>query len=205
MGRIYLARHGQVESNRANAYIGSTDLPLNDAGRHQAQLIADRLEQKDISAVYSSDLARARDTAEVLASRLGLPVKVVSELRELDYGEWENMPEVEVPERYGDVFHGWLANPVDVRVPGGETVRELMDRAWPALLRIAETCVKSNAFVVAHKCVNRVLICLILGIDPNSYRQIGQGNVALNVIEVRQDGRLVVDQVNDMCHVVGGV
>ncbi|MDI6827002.1 MAG: histidine phosphatase family protein, partial [Armatimonadota bacterium] len=202
MGRIYLARHGEVDFNRANAYIGQTDLPLNDTGRRQAAMLADYLAEKNISAVYSSNLSRARETADILASRLGLVVNIVPELRELNYGEWEGVPETEVARRYGDLYRMYLENPVNIKIPGGEKVQDLIDRAWQAFLQIAESCMDLNALVVAHKCVNRVLICLILGINPNNYRLIGQANAAINVIEIRRDGRLIVDKINDTCHVM---
>ncbi|MDH7480916.1 MAG: histidine phosphatase family protein [Armatimonadota bacterium] len=201
MGRIYLVRHGEVEFNRANAYIGSTDLPLNEIGRQQAHLLADYLANKNISSVYSSNLSRAVETAQVLAKRLGVPINLIPELRELNYGEWEGVPESEVESRFSNLYHMYLENPLKVRIPGGEKVQDLIDRAWPAFLQVAEKCIHSNALIVAHKCINRVLICLILGIDPNNYRLIGQGNAAVNVIEVRQDGRIIIEKVNDTCHV----
>lgn len=165
-------------------------------------MLADYLAEKNISAVYSSNLSRARETADILASRLGLFVNIVPELRELNYGEWEGVPETEVARRYGDLYRMYLENPVNVKIPGGEKVQDLIDRAWQAFLQIAENCMDLNALVVAHKCVNRVLICLILGINPNNYRLIGQANAAINVIEIRRDGRLIVDKINDTCHVM---
>lgn len=200
MGRIYLIRHGQVAWNARSAYVGSTDIPLNDTGRAQAERLARRLERDDISAIYASDLSRARETAEIVAERLDLSVVLMPALRELDYGEWEGMPEVKVPKRYPELFEAWRADPAQVSTPGGETVQELADRAYPAFCGIAEQHADENVAVVGHKCTNRVLLCRILGIDINRYRQVGQGNAALNIIERRKDGRLVVEQINECCH-----
>jgi len=111
VGRLYLIRHGEVAWNRENSYIGSTDLPLNDEGRRQAELLADRLKGTDLAGVYSSDLSRARETAEIIAERLDLSVVIVPELRELDYGEWEGMPEIELPKRYPELYAQWRAPP----------------------------------------------------------------------------------------------
>ena len=201
--KIYLIRHGEVEFNRKNAYVGSTDLPLNDHGRHQAELLADYLEDKQISAVYASDLKRAYETAEIIAGRIGLQVHALPELRELDYGDWEGVPEADAPKLYPDIFREWRKNPVEIRVPGGETVGELRDRAYPAFCRIIEQVSAANLVIVAHKTTNRVLLCCLLGVDPNDYRQIGQGNSAINVIERRKDSRLVVDAINESCHLLG--
>ena len=203
-GKLYLIRHGEVAWNRENSYIGSTDLPLNDDGRRQAGLLADRLKGIEFDAVYSSDLSRARETAEIIAERLGLSVVIVPALRELDYGDWEGMPEVELPKRYPQLFAEWRANPADVRTPNGETFGELRDRACSALHRIAEAHSDGNAIVVAHKSANRVILCCLMGIDINHYREIGQGNAALNVIERRSDGRMVVESANDTSHLSPG-
>ena len=200
MGRVYLIRHGEVAWNRENSYIGSTDLPLNDAGRRQAALLADRLKDREFEAVYASDLGRARETAEIIAEKLGLSVVIVPALRELDYGDWEGMPEVELPKRFPDLFAEWRANPADVRPPNGETFAELRDRACPALEKIAEAHPDGNVIVVAHKSTNRTILCCLMGIHINHYREIGQGNAALNVIERKPDGRFVVESVNDTSH-----
>jgi len=204
VGRLYLIRHGEVAWNREASYIGSSDLPLNDEGRRQAELLADRLKGTEYAAVYSSDLSRARETAEIIAGRLDVSVVIVPELRELDYGEWEGMPEVELPKRYPDLYTQWRANPAEVRTPGGETFGELRDRACPAFQRIAEAHAGENVIVVAHKSANRVILCCLMGIDIKHYREIGQGNAALNVIERRDDGRMVVESVNDMSHLLQG-
>lgn len=201
--KIYLIRHGEVESNRKNAYVGSTDLPLNAHGRRQAELLADYLADRQISAVYASDLKRAHETAEIIARRIGLEVHAIRELRELDYGDWEGVPEADVPKLYPDIFREWRKNPVEVRVPGGENVGELRDRAYSAFSRIVEQVLDGNLVIVAHKTSNRVLLCCLLGVDPDSYRQIGQGNSAINVIERRKDGRLVVEAINETCHLLG--
>jgi broad specificity phosphatase PhoE len=204
LGRIYLARHGEVEWNRENAYIGSTDLPLNQNGFAQATKLTEYLSDKRISAVHCSHLARSVQTAEVVASRLKMPIRTTAELAEVDYGEWEGVPESEACERDSEFFHVWRANPAEVRIPGGETFAELRDRAFPTFRRIAEAHATDNVLVVAHKSVNRVILCRILGIDINRYRQIGQGNACLNVIERREDGRFVVESINDQCFLLGG-
>lgn len=202
MGTIFLIRHGEVKWNRENSYIGSTDLPLNANGRSQAGLVAECLKHQHVSAIYSSDLIRARETAEIIAARLGLSVNTVPDLREVDYGEWEGLPESEVRKRYPDIFREWRLNPSGVRIPGGETFAELRDRAFPAFCRIAQAHPDENIAVVAHKSTNRVILCCILGIDVNNYRRIGQGNSALNVIETRKDGRMVVQTINESGHLL---
>jgi broad specificity phosphatase PhoE len=200
LGKLYLLRHGEVAWNSKNAYAGSTDLPLNDTGIRQAELAANYLKQKDISAIYSSDLTRAMQTAGSVAKVLGLDVNPLSELREVDYGFWEGLTEKEIGEKYPDILAPWRANVKGVRIPGGETFQELCDRAFPAFTRIAERNQEGNVVVVAHKSANRVLICAALGIDINLYRSIGQDNACINRIDLRGDGRFVIESINDTCH-----
>ncbi len=200
MGRIFLVRHGETVWNRAATYAGSTDLDLNETGIRQAALVADRLSEQKIGAVYSSGLTRARQTAEVIAERFGLTVTQVPELNELDYGEWEGIPEADVPVRYQELFEAWRANPSEVPTPAGESLAELRDRAYPAFMRIADENRHQDIVIVAHKSTNRVLLCCLMEMDINLYRQIGQGNVAINVLNLRDDGRMIVEQVNESCH-----
>lgn len=200
VSRIYLVRHGEVAWNKEATYIGRTDLPLNETGRKQAEWVADRLEREQIHAVYASDLSRARETAELIAKRFELPVKTFPELRELNYGDWEGMPEASIPLEFPEVFTAWRKDPADVRVPGGENLSELRDRAYTTFLRIADSHPDEDIVIVAHKSVNRMIICCLLEAPVGNYRQVGQGNTALNIIERRKDGSLVVETVNDCGH-----
>lgn len=203
MSKVYLIRHGEVAWNSENAYVGATDLPLNEHGREQAERLADALKSKEISAVYSSDLSRARETAEIVAGRLGLEVHTDSALREVNYGEWEGLSENEIAARYPDVYAEWRENPMDIQIPGGESFGELVTRALPAFQRIVETHNDHQIAIVAHKSVNRVILCCLLGIDVNLYRRIYQGNSCYNAIRVTQDGGFVVDSINEQCHLLG--
>ena len=91
MTTLLLVRHGETDWNAAGRLQGHTDRPLNDYGRRQARELADRLAGDGIQAVYASDLARARETAEILGARLGLEVAVDPDLREKDWGTWEGL------------------------------------------------------------------------------------------------------------------
>jgi len=88
---LLLVRHGETDWNAEGRLQGHTDRPLNDYGRRQARTLADRLAGEDIAAVYASDLARARETAEIVAERLGLPVVTDPDLRERNWGNWEGL------------------------------------------------------------------------------------------------------------------
>jgi broad specificity phosphatase PhoE len=92
---LLLVRHGETDWNAEGRLQGQTDRPLNDFGRRQARRLAEQLEGEELEAIYSSDLARARETAEIVSERLGLPVELDADLREKDWGTWEGLTAVE--------------------------------------------------------------------------------------------------------------
>lgn len=95
MTRLLLVRHGETDWNADGRLQGQTDRPLSDFGRQQARRLADELAAEDFEAIYSSDLARARETAEIVGARVGLPVMLDPDLREKDWGTWEGLTAVE--------------------------------------------------------------------------------------------------------------
>jgi probable phosphoglycerate mutase len=119
---LLLVRHGETDWNAEGRLQGHTDRPLSDYGRRQAQQLAGELEDEDLEAIYSSDLARARETGEIVGERLGLPVVLDPDLREKDWGTWEGLNAVE-RDRVEFV---------------GETTEAHQERMLGALRRIAE-------------------------------------------------------------------
>lgn len=95
MTTLLLVRHGETDWNAEGRLQGQTDRPLNDYGRGQARRLAEELEGEALDAIYSSDLARARETAEIVGETLGLPVEIDRDLREKDWGTWEGLTSVE--------------------------------------------------------------------------------------------------------------
>jgi broad specificity phosphatase PhoE len=145
--RILLARHGETEWNRAGRWQGHADPPLNEAGRRQAETLAAQLEGDGIAAVYSSDLKRARETAGIVAARLGLPVTEEPALREIDVGSWSGLTRDQVRERYPEGFARWLGGELG---HDGETREALAERVVGAVERIAAAHSGEHVLVVTH-------------------------------------------------------
>ena len=142
---FYYLRHGETEANAAGTIAGSLDVELTNLGRDQARLAARALAHKPITAIYASPLRRARDTAQPIAEALGLPVTIVEEIAERNWGELEGMPR-------GAHMRG--ARPV-----GGESTEAFVQRVLAGFARIdAEV-----PLIVAHSGVFRVL-CRTLNI-----------------------------------------
>ena len=95
MTTLLLVRHGETDWNAEGRLQGHTDRPLSDYGRRQARRLAEELEGEELEAIYSSDLARAHETAEIVGERLGLPIVLEPDLREKDWGTWEGLNAVE--------------------------------------------------------------------------------------------------------------
>jgi alpha-ribazole phosphatase len=136
--KMILVRHGQTEWNAQQKYQGHTDVPLNDMGRQQAGRVADYLyDQEGVEGLYGSDLARARETAEIIGRRLDLPVTTDTRLRELNFGVWEGLTFSEVYRDYREEFDNWFHHTEGFKVPGGESFQELLNRSLQALREIA--------------------------------------------------------------------
>jgi len=129
-----LVRHGETDWNAAGRLQGHTDRPLSDYGREQARRLAAELAGEQFDAIYSSDLARARETAEIVGASLGLPVTLDPDLREKDWGTWEGLTSTE---RFG----------VEL---AGESTAQHQERMLAALGRIAETHPNGRVIVVTH-------------------------------------------------------
>jgi broad specificity phosphatase PhoE len=131
---LILVRHGETDWNAAGRLQGHTDRPLSDYGRRQAQQLAAELEGERFDAIYASDLARARETAEIVAERLALPVALDPDLREKDWGNWEGLTSTE---RFGIELVG-------------ESTAQHHERMLAALGRIAATHPDGRALVFTH-------------------------------------------------------
>jgi len=148
MTEFLLVRHGETNWNRDRRFQGQADPGLNRTGREQARALADELAGEPIVAIYASDLARARETAEIIGESVAAPVVLDRELREIDVGEWQGLTWPEVEERYPEGVrrwhergHGWES---------GETYEALGERVGAALGRIAAEHPEGRVVIVAH-------------------------------------------------------
>jgi probable phosphoglycerate mutase len=182
---LLLARHGETDWNRDRRFQGHADPPLNDSGREQARALAEEVAGERIDFVYASDLVRARETAEIVAARLGADVVARRELREIDVGDWEGLTWQEIEELHPEGArawhergHGWNS---------GETYDELGERIIAALRQIAADHPAQRVLVVGHGGTVRALRAFIEGLSvADSRRQspaIGNCEVFRVVVE----------------------
>jgi len=167
---LYLVRHGETEWNRIGRWQGATDIPLSDVGRAQARLLAARLRDSRIAAVYASQLSRALETAQILAAGLGAPAPTVDpRLRERGYGAFEGLTREECAERFPRVWEQYLA---DRRVvpPNAEPQAQVTERITAAMLEIAAAAGDrpdaEAILVVSHGGVIRSFVHAVTGVVP---------------------------------------
>jgi len=197
--RFILVRHGQTEWNLVERYRGRADIALNDTGREQARRIAQRLVGEPIVAVYAGPLRRTLATAEPIAAAKGLSVQLLTGLIDIDFGVWQGLTPDEVAVRYPGDYDLWLNQPDQVHFPGGESLRQVRDRAMSAVRALAEKYAGETVVLVSHKIVNKVILCAVLGLSEGAIWRIEQDNAAINRFEF-QDGAWLVQSLNDTCH-----
>lgn len=199
MTRLILVRHGQTVWNKELKYQGHTDIALSDEGIRQAGAVARRLKNENVAAVYASDLSRAFFTADAVARGHGLTVTAMPELREIKFGEWEGLTYTAIQEKWPDEMDKLYTNADEIAIPGGETFRQLKERAEGAICRLVERHAEQTFVVVSHGGTIRTIFCAILGIHLNHVWDIRQDNAAVNIIEYHH-GRAIVTLVNDTHH-----
>ncbi|MDA8240473.1 MAG: histidine phosphatase family protein [Nitrospiraceae bacterium] len=194
---LFLIRHGETEGSGTKRYKGHMDVALADKGivqaRNAAVFVQEYLKKTDrplrpggtakLEAVYCSDLSRSVKSAEPIASPHGYEPIRVPDLRERNFGIWEDMSFVEIRELYPEEFNAWADNPHQFSPPGGESTLDLRNRVLPSFNRILDSHQGQCVAIVAHGGVNRVLLCHILGVPLENIFRIEQDYAAVNIIE----------------------
>jgi probable phosphoglycerate mutase len=180
--RILLVRHGETDWNATGRIQGHNDTPLNAIGRQQAQRAAQRLAHEPVRALYSSDLARALETATIIGTPLGLSAVASTQLRERHYGLWEGLTGPEIQVRYPEQFALWRARAVDFAPPQGETRGQLLSRALAELQAIARRHPAQMVVVVTHGGLCNVFLNYVLGHADTDQREFSFGNASIHTL-----------------------
>jgi len=180
--KLFLIRHGQTSWNVEGRYQGDQDIELNSTGIMQAGLAAKYLSRVGFSNIYSSPLSRTMETARIINRRRGLEIKVMQDLKEMDFGKWEGMKFEEINSTYNIDYQKWLEDPYHNRPTGGEDFQELTDRTTAAIDRIlAENSDGSSVAVSTHGGVILSLLVHWLQIPLDRWKSIIQRQAAINI------------------------
>ncbi|EFH31713.1 bifunctional RNase H/acid phosphatase [Streptomyces pristinaespiralis ATCC 25486] len=198
-----LLRHGETVLTPEKRFSGSggSDPALSAVGRRQADAVAAALaERGTIQAIVSSPLRRCRETADAVASRLGLPVSVEEGLRETDFAAWEGLTYAEVRERYPDDLEAWLASPKAAPTGGGESFATVARRVAATRDKLLALHQGRTVLLVTHVTPVKTLVRLALGAPPESLFRMELSAASLSAVAYYADGNASLRLLNDTSH-----
>lgn len=209
--RLLLVRHGETNWNKESRFQGIRDIPLNDNGRSQGRKASAFLQDIPIDFAVSSSMLRPKETAEIILEKHhGVPLTTTPELIEICHGLWEGMLEAEIQAEYPELLQQWKDQPETVQMPEGENLQQVWDRgvaAWNKIVAdYSHTDTPKTVLVVAHDAINKVILCYLLGLKPDNFWNIKQGNCAVSVIDYPQGtaGNPVLQAINLTAHLSDG-
>ena len=167
---VYLARHGETASNVARRYAGASSEPLTARGREEMGRLALRLQGAGISQVWTSEIARALESAEVLARALGADVVSDPRLNEMRMGPWEGLTEDEVAAKYPADYRVWMTRPDELKLEGRETLDVLARRVLPVVSAALES--RKAVVMVTHVAPMRVAALKAMGLGLRLYKRV---------------------------------
>ncbi|MBO8126213.1 MAG: histidine phosphatase family protein [Firmicutes bacterium] len=191
---VYLVRHGETDWNRGARIQGQQDIPLNELGRRQAEAVAGYLKalRFGYDCIYCSDLARARETAEIIAAQWGVEVVPRRDLRERNFGKLEGTTFQEARETYADLFRAYAEDPINTRFPDGESTWDLAARAKGFLEYLRAEHSNEAVMVVTHGGFIRTLLALVLGLPLEHRDRLEVTNAGVSVVRLSEDGDKVL-------------
>ena len=200
--RLILIRHGETTWNRAARIQGHTDIPLSPLGLAQAERLAEALADEPLAAIYSSDLSRARQTAEALARVQGLPIRLDAALRERAFGRFEGLSWDEIAEGYPEDATRWRRREPDFAVGGGESLNTFSARCLDAARRAAAAHAGQSIALVAHGGVLDCLYRAATRVALDAARSWQLGNATINRLLAPAEGFTLIGW-NDDRHLAG--
>ena len=159
---IYLIRHGQSTNNVAHVIGGRLDMPLNDYGREQCNILRERMKKVHLDAVFCSGLQRATETAELLCQDRAIAPRQHADIIEMDFGDWQGLTFAQVEERYPEEYDIWVKDWTKFTIPNGEQFRDVQERCEDFYEMIETGYAGKDVAVVAHQGILRVLLSVIL-------------------------------------------
>lgn len=196
MGKLYLIRHGETDSNKGHRFQGRLDMPLNNKGLEQARKLARFMENVHLDAIYSSTMLRATMTAAELAVSKNLPFYTTDLLQEVSFGEWEGKEFSEISRRWPKEMEAFLTKPGHWYPPNGETFNNVEERCKRAFeLIFSEQGHDKNIVIISHGGIIRVQLCMVLGMELDNLWRLAVHNVSVSTID-DWEGNLMVEAIN---------
>lgn len=196
--RIFLIRHGRQSDARCNV-----DVDLAEEGRRQAEAVARRIEHWGVEKLYSSDLIRARQTAEIINDRLHLSHEIVGDLREIEFGALHGLTDTQIDAQFAEFKKDQARMDRDLRYPGpgGENIADLLERVVPAIRTIAQGPEDAVA-IATHGVVIRALTVFVTGMPLPRWRLVASAleNGSITELRTAESGGFTLERLNDHAH-----
>ena len=199
--KLYIIRHGQTDWNIAKKIQGRQDIPLNERGHFQAQCLGKAMENRPITAVFSSPQIRAMETAIAVASPAGVPVIPVRDLMEINYGVWEGKTEEELLRDDRALYEAWWSHPAETAPPEGESINQVNERCRQAWKEIKPQ-LTGDAAIVAHGGLMAHYMEQLLGSESIAGSTVAH-NASITTIEYEPETeRFVLVEFDDYKHLL---
>ncbi|MSQ33101.1 MAG: histidine phosphatase family protein [Dehalococcoidia bacterium] len=201
--RLILVRHGSTHFNEDGIVLGRSDPPLTPTGLAQAQALAHSLRAEQVQAVYTSPLARARQTAQAIAAAFRLEPVLEPGLLELDVGDFDGLTFEQLRKDHPQFLERWAQDAGPLVMPGGESLQGLQARAWDAVQTMSQRHPQATVVAVTHNFAILVILCQALGVPLARFRRFKQKVGAKSVLELPSGRAAVLVSMNDRCHLPG--
>ncbi len=197
MKRIFLTRHGQTDANSTYTFQGHIDNHLNAQGYVQAQKLVNYFTNHNLQKIYTSDLVRTVETAKPTAEAHNSEIIRLSALKEISFGEWEGLTYEEIKTKWPKDIEAFFKKPAEVKISGGESFREVQNRAWEAFKEIVQKYDdESDIFIVSHGGTVRTILCAVMNLDLNEMWKISIDNAGISCI-LQLENRSWIKNIND--------
>lgn len=197
MGKIYLIRHGETDSNKGHRFQGRMNLPLNVKGMQQVAGLVEHMQKLPVDAIYCSSMLRACMTAAPVAMSKNMAYHPLDLLQEVSFGDWEGLEYGEINRRWPKEMEAFLTRPGEWIPPHGESFHDVEKRCAKAFDYIfAREGHEKNIAIVSHGGIIRVQLCMLLGIPLNNLWKLSVHNVSVSTLNDWQ-GNMVAEVIND--------
>lgn len=197
MGKIYLIRHGETDSNKGHRFQGRMNLPLNAKGMQQVAGLVEHMQKLPVDAIYCSSMLRACMTAAPVAMSKNMAYHPLDLLQEVSFGDWEGLEYGEINRRWPKEMEAFLTRPGEWIPPHGESFHDVEKRCAKAFDYIfAHEGHEKNIAIVSHGGIIRVQLCMLLGIPLNNLWKLSVHNVSVSTLNDWQ-GNMVAEVIND--------
>jgi broad specificity phosphatase PhoE len=197
--QLILIRHGETLWNKEGRVQGTSDIELSAAGKKQAELLALSLKDHPIKTIHASPLKRAYQTAEIINTFHHLDIQLHSDLMEMNQGDFEGFSFKELMASKKEFLRKWISDPASVKIPNGESLSELQNRAW----RITEEIIgkSQNALIVSHNFTIAAILCRLRNISLSEFRSTCVDTASKTIVRLGKE-KAIIDLLNDRSHLL---